>query len=190
MQEQAEAAGDVEGDPLAELIGAGRHREAIARCAREHGPALGRMCMALLGSQAEAEEAVQEALLAAHDGFSGFRGESTVRAWLFGIARRMCARRLEVRIRRDRRLRLVHDAEAEPALPDEEVERRRAAARIREALEQLRPSDREAVVLRYQAGLSYREIGAACGIDEAAARKRTSRGLGRLRTLLHDGELT
>ena len=36
---------------------------------------------------------------------------------------------------------------------------------------------REAVLLRYESDLSFKEVGVACGIDEAAARKRVSRAL-------------
>ena len=57
---------------------------------------------------------------------------------------------------------------------------------VRAALERLKPSERDAVVLRYDGGLAYREIGEACGIDEAAARKRVSRALARMRTMLKD----
>jgi RNA polymerase sigma-70 factor (ECF subfamily) len=180
MQAHAEA---MAAEPIADLIRAGRHRVAAGACAREHGAAVGRLCMALLGDQGEAEETVQETLIAAHDAMEGFRGEGTVRAWLLGIARRKCARKLEMRVRRQRRLRLVHDAES-AALPDELLETQRRASRVRDALEQLKPSERDAVVLRYQSGLDYREIGEACGIDEAAARKRVSRALARMRSLL------
>src|SRR3954463_9033627 len=38
------------------LIRDGRHRDAIAACARAHGAVVGRLCMALLGSQADADE--------------------------------------------------------------------------------------------------------------------------------------
>ena len=171
-------------DPIAVLIREGKHRDAVAACAAQHGSAIGRLCMALLSSQAEAEETAQEVLLAAHAAMSGFRGEGTVRAWLYGIARRKCARKLEMRVRRERRLRLVHDAGTEAALPDDVVEARRRAAHVRVALERLKPSERDAVVLRYQSGLAYREIGQACGIDEAAARKRVSRALSKMRDLL------
>ena len=171
-------------DPIAALIHQGQRREAIARCARDHGPALGRLCMALLGDQGEAEECTQEVLLAAYDAMESYRGEGSVRAWLMGIARRMCARRLAKRGRRERRLRLVHDAGEEASLPDDVVARRRRARHVRAALEELKPSDREALLLRYEIGLSYREIGALCAIDEAAARKRTSRALARLKGAL------
>jgi len=173
-------------DPITRRILEGDYRDAIAMCAREHGAAIGRLCMAMLGSQAEAEETVQETLITAHGALASYRGEGSVRAWLFGIARRLCARRIETRVRRDRKLRLVHDATADAGQPDDVVERRRRARRVRAALEELKPSERDVVVLRYESGLSYREIAEAVGIDEAAARKRTSRALGRLRLILKD----
>lgn len=175
-------------DPIERAIRAGAYRDAIAMSAREHGPSLGRLCMAMLGSQAEAEECVQEVLIAAHDAFKDFRGDGSVRAFLFSIARRMCAKRLEMRGRRERRLRLVHDAEADSGSPEHIVAARRDAERVRAALERLKPSERDAVVMRYQAGLDYREIGVACGIDEVAARKRVSRGLARMKELLAEIE--
>ncbi len=171
-------------EPLAKLIRDGAYRDAVALAAREHGAAIGRLCMAMLGSQAEAEEATQEALIAAFDSMASYRGEGSVKAWLLGIARRICARRVETRVRRENKLRLVYDAGAEAQLPDEALDRRRRAERLRAAMEQLRPSEREALLMRYGQGLSFREVGQACGIDEAAARKRASRGLCQLRAVL------
>ena len=73
-------------------IARGDRRDALGLCARRHGAAVGRLCMALLGSQTEADDAVQETLLAAHAAFGDFRSDGSLRAWLFGIARRRCAR--------------------------------------------------------------------------------------------------
>src|SRR5688572_7860426 len=94
-------------DPIEELLARGEHRAAATACVHTHGAAIGRLCMALLGSQAEAEEALQDTLIAAARGLSAYRGDGTVRAWLFGIARRVCARRVEARVGEERRLRLV-----------------------------------------------------------------------------------
>jgi RNA polymerase sigma-70 factor (ECF subfamily) len=183
-QSRAATAG-VSHDPLAQLIADRAYRDAVGLAARRHGEAIGRLCMALLGSQAEAEEAAQEALIAAYDAMASYRGEGSVKAWLMGIARRICARRLETRTRQQSKLRLVYDASSEASqAPDDLLEKRRMAERIRAALESLRPSEREALVLRYGADLSFRELGEACGIDEATARKRASRALNRLRAVL------
>lgn len=165
------------------LIGAGDFREALSRCAKAYAMPLGRLCMAFTGSQAESEELVQETLLAAFDAFPQYRAEGSVRAWLFGIARRLCGRHTELRARREARLRLVHDTRPRPDASELAAERERAE-RARAALSRLKPSEREAVVLRFEAGLSFKEVAMACGIDEAAARKRVSRALSRLRAEL------
>jgi RNA polymerase sigma-70 factor, ECF subfamily len=147
----------------------GDTRGAVMLCARDHGEAIGRLCMALLGSQADAEDVLQETLLDAYRGIADWRGEGSLRSWLFGIARRKCAREAERGARK----------RAGTGGPDS-----RCLDGAREALGELRPSEREAVVLRFGAGLSFREVADACGIDEAAARKRVSRGIAALRTRL------
>src|SRR5581483_8711307 len=53
-----------------------------------------------------------------------------------------------------------------------------------EALVALRESDRDAVALRFFEERSFKEIGAALSISEDSARKRVSRALKRLRSLL------
>lgn len=166
---------------IAAAIKRGDHRGALALCARHHGAAVGRLCMAMVGSQAEAEDLAQETLLAAHDGFDGWRGDGSVRAWLCAIARRKCARHLERSRRQQNRLRLVHDAAR--AGTEERVLLKQRAERARAALSHIRPSEREALLLRYVAELSFRDLASACGIEETAARKRVSRAIARLREI-------
>lgn len=159
----------------------GDARAAIARCARVYGTALGRFSTALLGSAGEAEEAVQETLLVAFDCAAQFRGDAPVRGWLFGIARRICARRLEVRTRQARRRVMLASVEESVAGADEALDEARRGQVVRRALAELRPTEREALLLRYEAELSYREVAEASGIDEAAARQRVSRALAKVR---------
>lgn len=165
---------------IEELIATGDHREALARCARAYAVSIGRLCMAFTGSQADSEELVQETLVAAYHAFPTYRAEGSVRAFLYGIARRLCGRYNETQARQKARLHLVHDSSSRIDASDLALEKERAG-RAREALAKLKPSEREAVVLRYDAGLGFRELALACGIDEATARKRVSRALARLR---------
>jgi RNA polymerase sigma-70 factor (ECF subfamily) len=179
-------------DPIVELIHEGRHRDALAACARTHHAVLGRLAMALLGSQADADEAVQETLLRAHRAMPSYRGEGSIKAWLCGIARHVCAHMLETR-RRGRELLEVVPPEGDDGRAGREARdvfaaRRRARA-LRDALEKLKPSEREVLVLRFVADLSHREIGMACGLDEATARKRISRALDRLRSVMPTEEI-
>ena len=112
MQAQAVATPMSAAIPIVELIRGGQHREALTACARTHHDVLGRLCMALLGSQADADEAVQETLLRAHRAMATYRAEGTVKAWLCGIARHVCAHMLETR-RRGRELLEVVPTEGE-----------------------------------------------------------------------------
>jgi RNA polymerase sigma-70 factor (ECF subfamily) len=161
----------------------GDTRRALQLCAREYGPAIGRLCMALLGSQTEAEDLAQETLVAAYQSFDAYRRDGSLRAWLFGIARKKCLKSIETRRRRTAKLVLIEGGEAAPSAEDL-LERRQIAERARAALEEVRPTEREALVLRFQCELPYHGVALACAIDETAARKRVSRGLLRLREVL------
>jgi RNA polymerase sigma-70 factor (TIGR02960 family) len=57
-------------------------------------------CYRILGSAADAEDALQETLLAAWRGLPGFEGRSSVRVWLFQIATRRCLNALRSASRR------------------------------------------------------------------------------------------
>ena len=173
-------------DPIVSMVQEGRHRDALAACARSHGAVLGRLCMALLGSQADADEATQETLLRAHRSMPTYRGEGTIKAWLCGIARHVCAHTLETRRKGRELLELVPTENLSDDARAVFATRRRSRA-IRDALAELKPSEREALVLRFVADLSHREIALACNLDEAAARKRISRALARLRSVMPEG---
>lgn len=172
-------------DPIALLMQDGRHRDALAACARTHGRILGRLCMALLGSQADADEATQETLLRAHRAMASYRAEGSIKAWLCGIARHVCAHMLETR-RKQRELLEVVPLESEAR---DVFQTRRRARAIRDGLAKLKPTEREALVLRYVGDLSHREIALACNLDEPTARKRISRALARLRSVMPDQEI-
>jgi RNA polymerase sigma-70 factor (ECF subfamily) len=166
---------------VATLLLGGDPHGAIAIAAREWGAAIGRLCFLLLGSQSEADEAAQETMLAAYHSASSYRAEGTPRAWFLGIARRICHQRSAARLRQSRRLTMLIDQDLHD--PDASILHDCAErdAEVRAALESLAPSDRELLVLRYDAEQSFREIAMALGIDDAAARKRVGRALVRLR---------
>ncbi|MGZ3420261.1 MAG: RNA polymerase sigma factor [Polyangiales bacterium] len=153
---------------------------AIALAARVMGPAIGRLCFLLLGSQGEADEAAQETMLAAYHSAASYRSEGTPRAWFFGIARRICIQRLQARARQARRIFLIVDETTarDPSSLHDQAERE---ANVRAALSELSEIDREALILRYDGDQSFREMAEALGIDEPTARKRVSRALVRLR---------
>ena len=74
---------------------------AFAELVEPHRRELGTHCYRMLGSPQDAEDAVQETLLAAWRGLDGFAGRSSLRTWLYRIATHAC---LRLRERRGARL--------------------------------------------------------------------------------------
>jgi RNA polymerase sigma-70 factor (ECF subfamily) len=64
--------------------------EAFAQLVRPFEPELRRHCYRLLGSPADADDALQETLLAAWKGLPRFEARSSVRTWLYRIATHRC----------------------------------------------------------------------------------------------------
>jgi RNA polymerase sigma-70 factor, ECF subfamily len=160
-------------------------RRALALCVEQHAAAILRLCLAMLGSASDADDLAQETLLSAHASWGAFRREGSVRAWLLGIARNKCLQFLEKSRRREQPGRQREGDVA--AAADELLAQRERAERARALLEQIRPSDRDALLLRYVGELGFKDIAAIAGIDEAAARKRVSRALARLRQIAVGG---
>ena len=104
-------------------------------------------------------------------------GNAGVRAWFVGIARNAA-------IDHGRR-RLAAPPPERPPGSDDGPEKRfvedEAAAELRQRVAALPPDQRDAIVLRFVAGLTAREIGAVLGKTEAASQKLVSRGLALLK---------
>jgi RNA polymerase sigma-70 factor (ECF subfamily) len=95
----------------AHMTGTPRERELLDAARNGDGEAFGRLveayrrelhahCYRMLGSYADAEDALQETLLRAWRGLSRFEGRSSVRSWLYQIATNACLRAIERRPRR------------------------------------------------------------------------------------------
>jgi RNA polymerase sigma-70 factor (TIGR02960 family) len=74
--------------------------EAFGQLVEPHRRELMVHCYRMLGSAQDAEDALQETLLAAWRGFAGFEGRSSVRTWLYRVATSRCLNALRAGSRR------------------------------------------------------------------------------------------
>ena len=75
-------------------------RDAFAALVEPHRAELQAHCYRMLGSLQDAEDAVQETLLAAWLGLAGFEGRASVRTWLYRVATNRCLNQLRSASRR------------------------------------------------------------------------------------------
>ncbi|HET6909426.1 MAG TPA: SigE family RNA polymerase sigma factor [Mycobacteriales bacterium] len=147
------------------------------------GPALQRLAHAIAGGAAEAEDAVQEALIRVYMAWPRIRRRDAVDAY----TRRVLVRELMSR-RRQRLARPTGAMLSEPSMvsADAGIAERDV---LRRALLQLPPRQRAVVVLRFLEDLSEAQTAEALGISPGAAKTHASRGLTRLRELLGPPEV-
>ncbi len=153
---------------------------------RYHAEAL-RYATHLLTDHAEAEDAVQDTFLRAYRYLGGYREQDQFRAWLWRILINRCRTRAGERSRRpeprDAAV-ITQLVDADGPAPDIELDRRFLREELTQALSQLPPDQREAIVLHFADGLSYPEMSAITGTGVSALKMRVRRACDRLRGLL------
>ena len=155
--------------------------EAFALLVDRHHARLTRIAFHLLGSEAEAEEAVQDSFVRAYRALGTYREQEQFGAWIA----RILVNRCRTRLARDRRRQEVAAAwlrEAEQ--PYEPSDRIAIRDELTRALAQLPGDQREAVVLRYADDLGYDQISSITGAGISALKMRVKRGCERLRAIL------
>ena len=167
----------------------GKPEEALSILMRAYGTAVYRYCRQMAGSDDLAEEIQQLTFVQAYEGLAKFARRSSLRTWLFGIARHRCLDLAKMNRRRLRRFGPLEDV-PDMAAPDRSVEERLSedsrARALERCLQGLGPRVRDAVLLRFQHGLSYPEIARISGEKPPALQVRVARALPILRRCLEE----
>jgi len=134
--------------------------------------------------QTEAEDLAGEVFLKALKSLNSYRGRGEqMHVWLFKIAHNVVID--HVRKMSKRKTVPLNDMEIPDRLSVEEtVETRLQVERLSQALEQLTPSQREVIGLRFFAGLSSAEVGEISGKSGAAVREMQRAAIEKLRKLI------
>jgi RNA polymerase sigma-70 factor (ECF subfamily) len=145
-----------------------------------------RCALRLLGNAADAEDAVQEALLAAYSHIDQFRGQSQMSTWLTTIVRNCALMKLR---KRPRQVHLSLDeetggeekyflwesiADTRPS-PEDECRNLEFTARLQECAVQLSPNLRRTFQLRVLMGLSIFETARILGLPHGTVKAQLAR---------------
>ena len=151
-----------------------RHAQAVARF------------LASIGARNDAEELVQDTFVRAFASLDGFRGDSSLRTWLFTIARRLLLDRRRSARRRGEQLEVQEDDATTEYDALDGVVADETQARLRRAMERLTTTQREVFVLRVSEGMSYKEIADTVGTTEGAARVHYHNAMRAIKEFLDD----
>jgi RNA polymerase sigma-70 factor (ECF subfamily) len=167
-----------------ELVLRSRHgdSEAFAALLRAHQRMIHALTYRMTGSLADAEDLAQETFIQAYQQLDHFRGDASLGSWLYRIAVNRC---LNWRQREARHARLHEEWGREQTAaadtPDESL-----ARRVREALLQLKPKQRAAVVLTVYEGLNHAQAAQVLGCSETTVSWRLFTARAKLKRLLAD----
>jgi RNA polymerase sigma-70 factor (ECF subfamily) len=150
------------------------------RLVREHAGAVYTVARRWGGQPADAEDIAQTALAQAYAALRRYSTDRTrelrVRPWLMTITLNLLRNRARDASRRPGTEPLLVDSAGPPVV--DELEEKDAVALLLDGLPQ---PQREAVVLRHVAGLSYAEVAEALGVPVGTVKARVSRGIAALR---------
>ena len=169
---------------------------ACAALVETHQRMVYQLALHLLGDPEEALDLSQEVFLRVFRTLDRFRGQSSLRTWIYRIVVNQAWNRQRWWRRRRRGEQVSLDdhirangelaARAEAVSPDRILGQKELAARLWRALEDLPFDQKTAIVLREIDGLSYEEIAFSLGIAVGTVKSRLARAREALRAQLRD----
>jgi len=168
--------------------------DACTRLVTDHQRMVYQLALHLLGDPQEALDLSQEVFLRVFQVLPQFRGQSTLRTWIYRIVVNHASNRQRWWRRRRRAQQVpldeqtaTHGEFAESrnfAQPDRVLQQREAAGRVWDALDRLPFDQRAVIVLREIDGLSYEEIAGSLGVVVGTVKSRLARARENLRVTL------
>lgn len=153
-----------------------------------YAPGIYRLCYGLVLTKEDAEDVMQESFVYAFRNLKRFDADrASFKTWLYTIAVSRC--RNTYRRKRPIMVELTNVLHLQLPGPNSEtpeaaIARRESIDAVERAIGQLSPLMREAVVLRYGHGLTYREIAEVMGCPQKTAESRVRLAHEKLKNLL------
>lgn len=163
-------------------------RAAFARLVEGYWDRLYRWLFQLTRDRHKAEDLAQETFLKALANLNSFRAGSNFRAWLFRIGHNNFVN-LKRAERRGAQTLGDDPADTHPGTAEATAANREALGAVAAAVQALPPDFRGALLLRADAGLSFKEIAVILGVTEETARWRVFKARQKLMAELGPGVL-
>jgi len=158
--------------------------EAFGTLVARHRDRGARFASAMLGDAADAEDALQDALVRAYRGLKGCRDPERFGAWFLQILVNRCRTRGAMKSRRGAVF--VRDDAALERAPARTAPGGEWREEIDRALARLDPLMREAFVLKHVEGMEYEEMSRLAHASVPALKMRVKRACDRLRVMLEE----
>ena len=162
-------------------------QEALRDLVHEHQAYLLRFCLSVLDNEDDAEDAVQEAFIAAIKKLDSFRAESTFRTWLSTIALNICRGKYRKRSRRQALNQAVGESrtrQADEPSPEMQAIESQRQEQLWAAISSLDEKHRLPIVLRYYHELPTQEIADILGIKLGTVHSRLANARTQIRRQL------
>jgi RNA polymerase sigma-70 factor (ECF subfamily) len=170
--------------------------DACARLVTDHQRLVYQLALHLLGDPQEALDLSQEVFLRVFRTLPRFRGQSSLRTWIYRIVVNQASNRRRWWRRRHRSQQVALEEHAVShgelsdtsslAMPERRLEQQETAGRVRAALDLLPFDQRTVIVLREIDELSYEEIAASLGVAVGTVKSRLARARNNLRAALRE----
>lgn len=163
----------------------GGDRDAFGALVEQYRDNVYRLAYRMCGNAYDADEAAQEAFVAAWRALPNFRGDAKFSTWLYRLTTNAA---IDV-MRREKRHQTVGDGEkmelADDAdSPQETVERTEQQEAVQKALATLSEEYREVLLLRYMEELDYAEIADVLQLPSGTVKSRINRAKAALKAAL------
>jgi RNA polymerase sigma-70 factor (ECF subfamily) len=168
--------------------------EAFETLVRTYGPRLLAVARRYLPREADAEDALQDALLNVHRSIASFQGESRLGTWLHRVTVNAALMRIRARNRRPDpspdslgwQALAAREGPVWAFSPTEALSRSEVRFRLQDGMARLPEGIRAVVRLRDIEGIDLREIATLLGIGLSTVKSRLHRGRSALRACLND----
>lgn len=169
---------------ILDLLDAGKRDRAIRELMARYGKPVYRYVCFELRNASNCDDIHSRIFIEADRDLHRFARRSTLRSWLYGIARHRILDARKSRTASNARLSSLDDQEEPPVdgpTPAEMIDDARLKEALRECLEKLSEQVREAVVMNFLLGMTFEEISVVTGEKSGTVQARVARAKDTLR---------